>query len=59
MMPDPDAFGRALSAFFKAWATVTIALALLVCALAVSRISEKDPAALQRALHLSLMAMGD
>jgi hypothetical protein len=57
-MPDPDPLGSALSAFFKAWATVTVALALLLGALAVSRIAE-DPAAIHHALHLSLIAMGD
>jgi hypothetical protein len=58
MMPKPDPFGDALSAFMRAWITVTVALALLVCALALSRVSE-DRAALNHTLRLALLAMGD
>jgi hypothetical protein len=57
-MPKPDPFRDALSAFTKAWGTATIALALLLVALAVSHLSE-DPVVLHHTLNLALLAMGD
>jgi hypothetical protein len=53
----PDSFDPLL-AFAKAWATVTVALAPWVCALAVSEARE-GRAALHHALMVVLIALGD